>query len=323
MGYPQKRLRRLRKNSQIRSMVSQVCLNITDLVYPMFVCPGHNITKPIPSLTDCNYYSPDTIVNQAQTVYDLGIPAILLFPTSQPKDSQGTAAWVESSSVQQAIQNIKKAVPDLLIATDVCLCSFTDHGHCGLLQGGTVLNDSTCQNLAKIAVSHANAGADIIAPSDMMDGRVGFIRQALDNEGFQDIAIMSYSVKYASAFYGPFRDACDSAPGNGDRKSYQMDPSNIDQAFTEVQQDIDEGADIVMVKPAMPYLDIISKIKQRFDVPMAAYHVSGEYMAIQAAAASGHMDLQQGMMESLLAIKRAGADIIITYYAKQAAELLK
>ena len=322
MGYPQVRLRRLRRNAKMRSMVWQVQLRREDLIYPMFVRPGAGIKQPIESLVGCYYFSPDAIVEEVKCVADLGISAVLLFGTDAPKDAEGSEAWSSNSIVCQAIEEIKKANVDILVATDVCLCPYTEHGHCGVIEDGKVANDRTCGNLAKMAVAHANAGADIIAPSDMMDGRVGVIRGELDGNGFEDIAILSYSAKYASAFYGPFRDAAGSAPKQGDRKSYQMDPANVDIAVREVQLDIEEGADIVMVKPAMPYLDIITRIKQRFDVPVAAYHVSGEYMAVCAAAAAGYIDLEAGMMESLLSIKRAGADIILTYFAKEAAELI-
>ena len=306
----------------MRNLVSQVRIHRDDLIYPMFVKPGTGIKRPIESLADCFYFSPDTIVEEVKQVAGLGIPAVLLFGTDSPKDAQGSEAWSKNSAVCRAIEEIKKTGADILVATDVCLCPYTDHGHCGVIENEKIANDATCVNLAKMAAAHAKAGADIIAPSDMMDGRVGVIRNSLDGEGYEDIAILSYSAKYASAFYGPFRDAADCAPKSGDRKSYQMDAANVDQAIREVQLDIEEGADIVMVKPAMPYLDILTRIKQRFDVPVAAYHVSGEYMAIHAAAAAGYIDLEAGMMESLLSIKRAGADMILTYFAKKAAGLL-
>ena len=273
-------------------------------------------------MTGCFHFSPDTIAAEAKEVASLGIPAVLLFGLPEKKDSQGSEACSENSAVANAIRAIKDAVPDLCIITDVCLCAYTDHGHCGLLKDKMIDNDATCKLLAKMALAHAKAGADMIAPSDMMDGRVAAIRSALDKNGLEDISIMSYAAKFASAFYGPFRDAADSAPTFGDRKTYQMDPANSDQAMSEIALDIEEGADIVMVKPALPYLDIITRAKQRFDVPLAAYNVSGEYMMINSAADAGLINQKDCMLEALTSIKRAGADIIITYFAKEAARLL-
>jgi len=274
-------------------------------------------------MVGCFHLSPDMVIEQARQVYELGIPAVLLFGLPDRKDAAGSQAWAEDGPVQQAVRQIKAAVPHLVVITDVCLCAYTDHGHCGLIRDGKVDNDSTCQILAKVALSHAQAGADIVAPSDMMDGRVSVIRQALDRNGFQDVAIMSYAAKFASAFYGPFREAADSAPAFGDRKTYQMDPANPHQAMAEIALDIEEGADIVMVKPALSYLDIIHMARQRFDCPIAAYNVSGEYMMVHAAADAGLLDLESAMLETCVAIKRAGADIIITYFAKALARTLR
>ena len=322
MGFPATRQRRLRANALIRRLVCQTKLSVDNLVYPLFACPGTGIEKPIPSMTGCFHFSPDKIAEEALEVASLGIPAILLFGLPEQKDSAGSQAYSGNSTVCQAIRQIKKAVPDLLVITDVCLCAYTDHGHCGLLKDGKVDNDPTLKLLAKMALVHARAGADMIAPSDMMDGRVGKIRSVLDAAGFSDTPIMSYAAKYASAYYGPFRDAADSAPQAGDRKSYQMDPANSREAMCEMKLDIEEGADIVMVKPALPYLDIICRARQAFDVPIAVYHVSGEYMMIQAAAEKGLIDREAVMLETLTSIKRAGADIIITYFAKAAAKIL-
>jgi porphobilinogen synthase len=273
-------------------------------------------------MTDCFHFSPDTIAAEAVEVASLRIPAVLLFGLPGKKDDIGSQAWAEDGVVQRSIKEIKKAAPELLVITDVCLCEYTDHGHCGLVKDGKIDNDPTCELLAKMALSHAQAGADIVAPSDMMDGRVSYIREALEENGFENIAIMSYAAKYASAFYGPFRDAAESAPAFGDRRTYQMDPANADQAMVEIALDIEEGADIVMVKPALAYLDIIHRAKQRFDCPIAAYNVSGEYMMVNCAADAGLLDKKATMLELLTAIKRAGADIIITYFAKEAAKLL-
>jgi porphobilinogen synthase len=304
-------------------MVRQTSLSVNDLVYPLFTCPGKGVKEPIESMTGCFHISPDLIAEEAKEVASLGIPAILLFGLPEKKDATGSEASDDNGAVQQAIRNIKAAVPNLLIITDVCLCAYTDHGHCGVIADGKIDNDPTCDLLAKMAVSHARAGADITAPSDMMDGRIGAMRSALDAEGFEDIAIMSYAAKYASAYYGPFRDAAHSAPSSGDRKSYQMDPGNSDEAIREMQQDVEEGADIIMVKPALAYLDIICRAKQQFDLPLAAYNVSGEFMMLNAAADAGLIDREETIMETLLSFKRAGADIIITYFAKDAARLLR
>ncbi len=315
------RMRRLRTSPSMRRLVKGVNLSVDNFIYPLFVCPGDGVKKPIESMTDCFHFSPDLVVEEAKEVFDLGIPAILLFGLGEKKDSKGSQAHNDTGAVQKAIKNIKKAVPELFVITDVCLCAYTDHGHCGIIKNEKIDNNVTCQILAKVAVSHANAGADMVAPSDMMDHRVAVIRKALDEKGFADTAIMSYSAKYASAFYGPFRGAVDSVPAFGDRKTYQMDPaSSAKQAMREIELDISEGADIVMVKPALPYLDIIYQAKQRFDVPIAAYQVSGEYMMINTAAEQNIFDRKSAVTESLTAIKRAGADIVITYFAKEVAQ---
>jgi porphobilinogen synthase len=306
----------------MRRLIRRTSLSIDDLVYPLFVREGKSIKAPIKSMAGCFHFSPDTIAAEAAEVASLGIPAVLLFGLPEQKDATGSQAWAEAGVVQTAINQIKKAVPDLLVITDVCLCEYTDHGHCGVIKDGKVDNDATCELLARMALSHAQAGADIVAPSDMMDGRVKYIREALEENDFKDVAIMSYAAKYASAFYGPFRDAAESAPSFGDRKSYQMDPAGSDQAMAEIALDIEEGADIVMVKPALPYLDIIYRARQRFDCPIAAYNVSGEYMMLNSAADASLLAREPAMLEMLCSIKRAGADIILTYFAKDTAKLL-
>jgi porphobilinogen synthase len=310
----------------MRRLVREMTVAVDNLVYPLFVRKGRGLKEPIESMADCFHFSPDTIVKEAEDVAKLGVPAVLLFGLPDKKDKTGSEAWSEDGAVQSAIRQIKKAVPQLGIITDVCLCAYTSTGHCGLIKDGKVDNDSTIELLAKVALSHAQAGADMVAPSDMMDGRVKAIREALEANNFKDVAIMSYAAKFASAFYGPFRDAAESAPdastGLTDRKTYQMDPANARQALAEIALDIEEGADIVMVKPALPYLDIIYRARQRFDCPIAAYNVSGEYMMIHASASAGHIDKDAAIMESLTSIKRAGADIIITYFAKSAARIL-
>ncbi len=322
MGFPKNRMRRLRSSPSMRRLVRQTSVSVDDLVYPLFVREGEDIKAPIKSMTGCYHFSPDTIGSQAAEVTSLGIPAVLLFGLPGRKDEIGSEAWAENGVVQRAIREIKQAAPELLVVTDVCLCEFTSHGHCGVIKDGKIDNDPTCELLAKTALSHAQAGADIVAPSDMMDGRVGYIREALEENGFENVAIMSYAAKYASAFYGPFRDAAESAPAFGDRRAYQMNPPNADEAMAEIALDIEEGADIVMVKPALAYLDIIYRARQRFDCPIAAYNVSGEYMMVNAAGVGGLVDTDAIMMEILTSIKRAGADIVITYFAKELAKLL-
>lgn len=306
----------------MRRLVRETTLSVDDLVYPLFIKPGQDQKTPIASMTGCYHFSPDKVVPEVSEIAELGIPAVLLFGLPESKDNQGSEAWAENGAVQQAIRQIKDTYPDLLLVTDICLCAYTDHGHCGVIKDNKLDNDASCENLAKVALSHAQAGVDMVAPSDMMDGRISFIRQCLDENGFCDTPIMSYAAKYASTFYGPFRGAADSAPSFGDRKTYQMDPANSDQALSEVALDIEEGADIVMVKPALAFLDIIHRVKERFQIPVAAYNVSGEYMMINAAAEAGCLDRDPAMLESLTAIKRAGADILITYFAKDVARML-
>jgi len=323
MGFPKIRMRRLRISGSMRRLVRETALSVDDLVYPLFVRQGEAVREPIGSMTDCFHFSPDTVAAEAARVASLGIPAVLLFGLPEKKDEMGSEARAENGVVQRAVKQIKKVVPELLVITDVCLCGYTESGHCGLVKNNKIDNDSTCQLLAKIALSHAEAGADIVAPSDMMDGRVRYIRECFEENGFHETAIMAYSAKYASAFYGPFRDAAGSAPAFGDRKSYQMDPATGNQAMAEIALDIEEGADIVMVKPALCFLDIIYRAKKRFDCPVAAYNVSGEYMMLNTAAQAGLLDKQAAMLEVLYSIKRAGADIIITYFAKALAKLLQ
>jgi len=316
------RPRRLRTTETLRLMVRETRLSVDDFVYPAFVVPGKGVRESIPSMPGCFRFSIDSLVAEAKEIKGLGIPAILLFGIPETKDEIGTEAFSPDGIVQRAVKAIKAHVDNLLVITDVCLCEYTSHGHCGVVRDGKVINDLTRELLAKIAVSHAGAGADIVAPSDMMDGRVAAIRDALDSSGFQDTAIMSYSAKYASAFYGPFREAAESAPQFGDRKSYQMDPANAREALKEVRLDVDEGADIVMVKPALAYMDIIRLVRDATDVPVAAYNVSGEYAMVKAAAQNGWIDEERIVLEVLTSIKRAGADIILTYHAKDAARWL-
>ncbi|MCG2721702.1 MAG: porphobilinogen synthase [Thermodesulfovibrionales bacterium] len=320
--FPVHRPRRLRKNETIRRMVRETSLSPDNFIYPLFVTFGKGVRKEISSMPGCFQESVDRIKKHAKEVYSLGIPSILLFGIPEQKDEIGSGAYDPHGVVQHAIKAIKDSVPGLYVITDVCMCEYTSHGHCGIIRDGDVDNDSTLELLAEEAVSHAKAGADMVAPSDMMDGRVDAIRFALDEEGFEEIPIMSYAVKYASAFYGPFREAAESAPQFGDRRSYQMDPANRREALREVELDIEEGADIVMVKPALSYLDVISDVKDTFDVPVAAYNVSGEYSLIKAAGKLGWIDEQRVMMEVLTSIRRAGADLILTYFAKDAAKLL-
>jgi len=322
MFEPLYRPRRLRSNENIRRMVRETTLSPDDFIYPLFVMHGKGVKKEISSMPGNYQQSIDNIVKDCEEVKDLGIPAVLLFGIPEHKDEVGSEAYSDEGIVQHAIKAIKNKFPELVVVTDVCLCEYTSHGHCGLIKNGVVQNDATLELLAREALSHARAGADMVAPSDMMDGRVGAIRETLDSDGFFDIPIMSYAAKYASSFYGPFREAAESTPQFGDRRSYQMDAPNSREALREVALDIDEGADIVMVKPALAYLDIIYQVKQQFNLPVAAYNVSGEYSMIKAAAKLGWIDGERAMMESLIAIKRAGADIILTYFAKEAAALL-
>lgn len=323
MSYPVQRPRRLRKNENIRRLVRETSLTVDDLIYPLFIEDGNDIEKEIPSMPGIYRYSLDRISKELEEVVNLEIPAVLLFGIPSLKDEVGSDTWSEDGIIQKAIRFIKKNYPQLYVITDVCFCEYTSHGHCGVLHGNDVDNDETLANIRKQVISHAKAGADMVAPSGMMDGVVKTIREALDSNGFSDIPIMSYSAKYASSYYGPFREAADSTPSFGDRKTYQMDPANRMEAIREVGYDIEEGADIVMVKPALAYLDIIRDIKNRFNIPVAAYNVSGEYSMVKAAGKLGWIDEKKVMLETLLSIKRAGADIIITYHAKEVAKILR
>jgi porphobilinogen synthase len=317
------RPRRLREKRLLRRMVRETALSVDDFVYPLFVVHGRGVREPIEAMPGQFRVSIDELLKEAKDAAGMGIPAILLFGVPAEKDPRASEAYAEDGIIQQAVRAVKERVPDLLVITDVCLCEYTSHGHCGIVEDGTVRNDPTLELLARVAVSHAEAGADVVAPSDMMDGRVGAIREALDEAGCAETPIMAYSAKYASAFYEPFREAADSAPQFGDRRGYQMDPANGVEAMREIALDIDEGADIVMVKPALPYLDIISRAKSDFGLPLAAYSVSGEYAMIKAAGQLGWLDEKRAMMEALTSIRRAGADIVITYFAKDAARLLQ
>jgi len=304
-------------------MVRETRLSVDQLIQPFFVTYGKDVAHPVPSMPGVFRFSIDRLLPQVKETWEVGIPAVLLFGIPEEKDPLGSGAYDPDGIIQRAVRAIKEKVPEILVITDVCLCEYTDHGHCGVVREGEILNDPTLELLCKEAISHVEAGADIVAPSDMMDGRVGAIRKALDGAGFSHIPVLSYAVKYASAFYGPFRDAAESAPQFGDRRSYQMDPCNVREAVKEAQMDLEEGADILMVKPAMPYLDVIRVIRDTFPhVPLAAYNVSGEYSLVKAAAQLGWVDGERVMLEMLLAIKRAGADIIITYFAREAASLL-
>lgn len=322
MVFPEYRPRRLRKNPALRALIRETHLSPDQLVYPLFVIPGKNKREAIASMPGVSRVTVDLLGEEAKACLELGVNSVILFGLPDKKDGVGSGAHAKSGIIQTAIRELKNKAPQLLVITDVCLCEYTDHGHCGCLIDNVVDNDATLEILAKTALSHAQAGADIVAPSDMMDGRVAEIRAALDENNFQDIPIMSYAVKYASAFYGPFREAADCAPQFGDRRSYQMDPANSREALREATLDVDEGADILMVKPAVAYLDIISRIRDEFDLPVAAYHVSGEYAMIKAAAEKGWIDGDRVMEETLLSIKRAGADIIVTYFAKDMARIL-
>jgi porphobilinogen synthase len=318
-----KRLRRLRMTENIRAMVRETELSPKDFIYPLFAVPGNNIRREIRSMPGVFQLSVDELVKECRATYALGIPAVILFGIPERKDEVGSEAYDPNGIIQRAIRAIKKEVPAIMVITDVCLCEYTSHGHCGIVRGADIVNDESIALLAKEALTHAEAGADMVAPSDMFDGRISAIRNILDAHEFQHVPIMSYAAKYASGFYGPFRDAADSTPKFGDRRSHQMDPANSDEALREVEQDIIEGADIVMVKPALSYMDIIRRVKDTFHMPTAAYNVSGEYSMIKAAGANGWIDEQRVMMEVLTSIKRAGADIILTYFAKDAAKLLK
>lgn len=316
-SYPEYRPRRLRKTAALRRMVSETRVHVDDLILPLFVTTGEGVRRGIGSMPGVAQTSLDELLKDAREAFDLGVPAVLLFGIPSSKDDRGSSGWSEDGVVQQAVRALKREIAELIVITDVCLCEYTSHGHCGVLRNGGVDNDATLELLAKQAVSHARAGADIVAPSDMMDGRVGVLRDALDAEGFDDTAILAYSAKYASAFYGPFREAAESAPQVGDRRGYQMDASNSSEALREVWLDIDEGADIVMVKPAHTYLDVIWRVKQETGYPVCAYHVSGEYSAVMAAGERGWIDTERAMLEVLGSIKRAGVDMIVTYWARE------
>ena len=313
------RPRRLRRTAAIRDMVRETSISVKDFIAPLFVKHGKGLKDPVPSMPGQYQFSVDTLVEEAEEIWRLGIPSVILFGLPDAKDATGTRSWAEDGIVQLAVKALKDCLPEMVVMTDVCMCEYTDHGHCGLIVNGQVDNDGTLELLSRQAVSHAQAGADFVAPSDMMDGRVAAIRQALDREGFQDTGILSYAVKYASGFYGPFRDAADSAPQFGDRSGYQMDPANAMEALKEAEIDMDEGADMIMVKPALPYLDILWRVREICALPLVAYNVSGEYAMVKAAAMNDWIDGERVMMEMLVSIKRAGADLIITYFSKEAA----
>ena len=315
--FPEYRPRRLRRTEALRRMVRETTVTPGDLILPLFVVPGRGVRRPVGAMPGVDQTSVDELLRDAAEALDLGIPAVLLFGIPETKDEVGSGAYAEDGVIQQAVRTLKEQLPELVVITDVCLCEYTSHGHCGVIRNGTVANDESLELIARQALSHARAGADIVAPSDMMDGRVGVIRRTLDDEGYSDVAILSYAAKYASAFYGPFREAAQSAPRFGDRKSYQMDPANGDEALREVRLDIEEGADILMVKPALPYLDVLWRVKRETGYPVFAYHVSGEYAMALAAGEKGWLDADAVLYESLVAIKRAGADMIITYWARE------
>ncbi len=320
--FPQLRLRRLRRTEALRRMMRETTLDTSDLIYPLFVVPGKGVREEIESMPGNFHLSVDQLPKEAEGILGLGIPAIILFGLPETKDELGAAAYASNGIIQKAVREIKRAVPELIVITDVCLCQYTTHGHCGVVEEDYVDNDRTLELIARTALTHAEAGADIVAPSDMMDGRVAAIRAALDDSGFHNTIIMAYAAKYASAFYGPFREAAESAPQFGDRRSYQMDPANVREALREVGLDISEGADIVMIKPALAYLDVIRRVRDAFNHPLAAYSVSGEFAMIKAASRNGWLDEKQTALETITAIKRAGADLVITYYAKEAARWL-
>lgn len=322
MSFPTHRPRRLRRTERLRTLVRETPLAASDFIYPMFVCPGKGVRNEVASMPGVYQQSVDRFVEECREVEQLGVAGIILFGLPETKDERGSQAWAANAPVQRAVEAVKKAKLDLVVMTDVCLCEYTSHGHCGVIENGDVLNDPTLELLAQAALSHARAGADIVAPSDMMDGRVGAIRRGLDQNGFADVAILAYSAKYCSAFYGPFRDAADSAPQFGDRRSYQMDPANVREALREVRLDIGEGADMIMVKPAVPYLDVLRAVRRAVTVPLGAYNVSGEYSMVKAAARNGWLDEKRAVMEILTGIRRAGADFILTYHAKDTARWL-
>jgi porphobilinogen synthase len=322
-GRPFARFRRLRQSEGLRGLIRETGLSPSSFVYPLFVVHGHDVREEIPSMPGQHHLSPDRLAAEASELRSLGIRAVLLFGLPGSKDEEGSEAYADDGTVQQAVRVLKDADGDLVVMTDVCLCEYTSHGHCGIVVDGEVDNDRSVDIIARTALSHVHAGADLVAPSDMMDGRVEAIRELLDGDGFVSTPIMSYAAKYASAFYGPFREAAESAPAFGDRRGYQMDPPNAREALREIEADIEEGADIVMVKPALPYLDVLARARERFDVPLAAYNVSGEYAMVHAAARNGWLDLRASVLEALTSIRRAGADFIITYHAKEAARWLQ
>jgi len=322
MKFPLYRLRRLRKDERFRKMIRETHLRPDDMILPLFVCPGKGVRRPISSMPGNFQLSIDELIKEVKEAKSLGILGVILFGLPEKKDEVGSEGYSENGIIQRALKSLKDAVDGITLITDVCLCEYTSHGHCGVVRDGGVVNDETLELLARQALSHVKAGADMVAPSDMMDGRVGAIRKILDENRFQDIPILAYAAKYASSFYGPFREAAESKPQFGDRKSYQMDPANAEEALREVRLDIEEGADMVMVKPALPYLDVIYRVKQTFNIPVAAYNVSGEFAMVKAASQLGWVDGEQVMMESLVAIRRAGADLILTYFAKEAARKL-
>jgi len=322
MKFPSYRPRRMRKDERFRKMIRETHLRPDDMILPLFVCPGKGVRRPISSMPGNFQLSIDELIKEVKEAKSLGILGVILFGIPEKKDEVGSEGYSENGIIQRALKSLKDAVDGIILMTDVCLCEYTSHGHCGVVRDGDVVNDETLELLARQALSHVKAGADMVAPSDMMDGRVGAIRKILDENRFQDIPILAYAAKYASSFYGPFREAAESTPQFGDRKSYQMDPANAEEALREVRLDIEEGADLVMVKPALPYLDVIYRVKQAFSIPVAAYSVSGEFAMVKAASQLGWMDGEQVMMESLIAIKRAGADLILTYFAKEAARKL-
>jgi porphobilinogen synthase len=325
MSFPETRPRRLRRTEALRRMVRETSLSAANLMYPLFVCPGHGVRREIPSLPGQYHLSVDQLAAEAESLGKLGIPSVMLFGLPEKKDMVGSEAWRPDGVVQRAIRELKKANRELCVAADCCLCEYTSHGHCGILvdkDHGDVDNDATLENLARVAAAQADAGADIVAPSGMMDGTIGFLRDALDEADHDGVILLSYAVKYASAYYGPFRVAAESAPAFGDRRGYQMDPANLREAVREVELDVEEGADIVMVKPALPYLDVVAEIRREFDLPVAAYNVSGEYLMLKAAAEKGFLDYERAVVETLTSVRRAGADLVVTYHAKEAAQLL-
>jgi porphobilinogen synthase len=323
MAFPETRPRRLRRTAALRRLVNETTLGAGNFIFPIFVCPGKGVKREISSLPGQYHFSVDELAREAEEIARLEIPAVILFGLPEKKDEVGSEAWHQDGVVQRAVRAIKKATPDVTIAVDACFCEYTTHGHCGVILDGEVDNDATLENLGRAALSYARAGADLVAPSGMMDGFVGFLRETLDEDHFERVGILSYAAKYASAYYGPFRAAADSTPAFGDRRGYQMDPANVREAIREVALDIEEGADIVMVKPALAYLDVIGEVRRAFDVPVAAYNVSGEYAMLKAAADKGWIDYERAMLETLLSMRRAGADMILTYHAKEAARLLR